>query len=604
MADGRFTRQLATIVSVDAVGFSRLIGLDADQAVAAFEQRSRIILDTCRAFGGIPFGAAGDSVMAEFGLPVDALMAALEFQNAIIELNLADPEARRMAFRVGINTGDIIVRDASRYGDNVNIAARLQETAPENGIVISGTTLNHIRWMSTVRFCDRGQQDFKNILYPVQSYLVLGRDAAGPCPEDAAGNPANPVPTARSAMPAGTPTVAVLPFEVTEGGPEIGAMADGLAEDIISGLSNVRWMPVIAKSSSFHFRGTELSGAVAGRALGARYIVSGTIARQERTIIVKAMLEDIVDHRTLWAGHFEVFAEGLPMMPKEMGSEIVVALAKEVDRVEQSRAFHLPLENLDTWQLVRRGRWHMARRTRDDTDTALQFYERAERLSPQSPTVLNELSWWYFWRAWVRFGAGHDHSADLDRVVDYARGALAADPGDARPHCHLGIADIMRGEPAAAREHLAVALSINPSLSFASSAMGSAHLLLGEAAAAIPHFLQAEKLSPFDIYRFHNLGELAAAYAIVGKWRESADAAKASLDLSPAYWYSRFIRVGSLHRAGRHDEAAAELAAFRLRHPDFAIRRIEMVPYVDPGLNRFLIEGFRLAEAGALADQL
>jgi adenylate cyclase len=597
MADGRFTRQLATIVSVDAVGFSRLIGLNPDIAVAAFEKRSRIITDTCRAYGGEPFGAAGDSVMAEFGMPADALMAALEFQSSIIELNLGEPEAQRMSFRVGINTGDIIVRDANRYGDNVNIAARLQETAPENGIVISGTTWNHIRWISAVRFCDMGEHLLKNILYPVRSYLVLGSEVGSPCPDDASGKPA--APTVRRDLSAGPPTVAVLPFRVTDFDPEIGAMADGLAEDIIIGLSNIRWMPVIGKSSSFHFRGEDVSG-LAGQVLGARYVVSGTIARDGRKVRIKAMLEDIADQRTLWAGRFEVYDEGLPSMPDEIGSEIVVALSKQVDRAGQSHAFHLPLESLDTWQLVRRGRWHMARRTREDTDAARLFYERAYELSPNSSTVLNELSWWHFWRSWVRFGGADDHAGDLSRVVDYARKALASDPGDARPHCHLGIADIMRGKPASAREHLAVALSINPSFSFASSAMGSAHLLLGEAEAGIPHFLQAERLSPFDIYRFHNLGELAAAYAFVGKWRESADAAEASLDLSPAYWYSRFIRIGALHRGGRYDEAAKELAAFRVRYPDFTMQRVELVPYVDAALNGFLIANFRAAEQHAM----
>lgn len=597
MADGRFTRQLATIVSVDAVGFSRLIGLNPDIAVAAFEKRSRIIIDTCRAFGGVPFGAAGDSVMAEFGLPLDALMAALEFQNSIIELNLAEPDAQRMSFRVGINTGDIIVRDANRYGDNVNISARLQETAPENGIVISATTWNHIRRATTARFCDMGEQLFKNILYPVHSYLVLAPEAGALCPGGASGKPAATVP--QHDPPAGPPTVAVLPFRTTDGDPEIGAMADGLAEDIIIGLSNVRWMPVIAKSSSFHFRRGMLPG-LAGRALGARYVVSGTIARHGRKIGLKAMIEDIIDQRTLWAGRFEVLAEGLPSIPDEIGAEIMVALSKEVARAGQSGAFHLPPESLDTWQLVRRGRWHMARSTREDADTARLFYERACELSPHSPTVLNELSWWHFWRSWVRFGGADDHAGDLDRVVDYARRALAADPGDARPHCHLGIVDIMRGEPASAREHLAVALSINPSFSFASSAMGSAHLLLGEAEAAIPHLLQADRLSPFDLYRFHNLGELAAAYAFVGRWRESADAASASLDLSPAYWYSRFIRIGSLHRGGRHDEAAAELAAFRIRYPDFTMRRAELVPFADRALNGFVISNFRAAEARSL----
>lgn len=591
MADVQFMRQLATIISVDAVGFSRAIGRNADAAVSAFEERAAIIRETCRAYGGEIFGAAGDSFMAEFGLPAQALLAALAFQKRIVELNAAAPERVRMAFRVGINTGDVIVRDASRYGDDVNIAARLQESAPESGIVISQTTFNHIQRLSIARCSDMGEKRFKNILYPVRSYLVLSPEARAPQAEEEAPVP----PRAFAGLPSGPPAVAVLPFRASGPGPEAEAMAEGLADDIIIGLSNVRWLPVISRSSSFQFRDAA-QAATAGLALGARYVVSGTISHTGRSIRVKAMLEDAVESSTVWAGSFDADVEGIPSIPDEIGGEIVVVLAKEVDRVEQERSFRLPVETMDTWQLIRRGRWHMGRRSHDDTEIALGFFERALDRSPNSTSALNELAWWYFWRSWLHFGAPHDYEADLVQVVAYARKAQAIDPRDARPHCYLGIADIMRGRPGSALKHLDVALAINPSFSFAHSAKGSAHNLLGEAAKAIPSHLQAEKLSPFDLYRFHNHGELAAAYAFVGDFEASADAARASLELSPGYWYSGLIRVGSLFRAGKEAEAAAQLAAFRLRHPGFRMRRAELVPYVDPKLNRFLIGNFQAAE--------
>ena len=595
MSDVQFTRQLATIISVDAVGFSRAIGRNADAAVRAFEERAAIIRETCRAYGGEIFGAAGDSFMAEFGLPAQALLAALAFQKRIVDLNAAASERARMAFRVGINTGDVIVRDANRYGDDVNIAARLQESAPESGIVVSETTFNHIQRLSIARCSDMGEKRFKNILYPVRSYLVLSPESGATQAEEETPVPPRAVSSRFSGLSSGPPAVAVLPFRAAGPGPEAEAMADGLADDIIIGLSNVRWLPVISRSSSFQFR-SGAQAAIAGLALGARYVVSGTVSIACGSIRVKAMLEDAVEESTVWAGTFDADFEGIPSIPDEIGGEIVVALAKEVDRVEQERSFRLPVESMDTWQLIRRGRWHMGRRTHDDTELALGFFERALDRSPNSTSALNELAWWYFWRSWLRFGAPHDYEADLVQVIAYARKALAIDPHDARPHCYLGIADIMRGRPAAALKHLDAALAINPSFSFAHSAKGSAHNLLGEAAKAIPSHLQAEKLSPFGLYRFHNLGELAPAYAFVGDFDASADAAKASLELSPAYWYSGLIRVGSLFRAGREEAAVDDLTAFRLRHPGFKIRRAELVPYVDPKLNRFLIGNFQAAE--------
>ena len=196
-------------------------------------------------------------------------------------------------------------------------------------------------------------------------------------------------------------------------------------------------------------------------------------------------------------------------LQNEIGSEIVSLLEKEVDRAEQARSFQVPLDSLETWHLVMRGRWHMNRRTRKDTELALEFFKKAHVEDPNSSAVLNELAWWYFWRAWLRFG----DSEDLDKVSKFARQALLMDSLDARPHAHLGVIDIMRGDPRSAIEHLEEALHLNPSFAFARSAKGSAQLLLGEAKEAIPFFLDAERLSPFDLYGFHNLGELTAAYA-------------------------------------------------------------------------------------------
>lgn len=602
MADGQFTRQLATIICVDAVGFSRLIGENGERAVAAFEKRALIIRGTCEAYGGEIFGAAGDSVMAEFGLPTAALMAALEFQKEIAELDLRAPADARMLFRVGINTGDVIVREANRYGDNVNIAARLQEVATPGGIVISQTTLNHVRRVSNAHFCDIGDKHFKHIAYPVRCFLVLSPEAGVPCPDSAPPLvPTHHQPEPEPVLPGGPPAIAILPFRAIGGGAEADATAQGLAEDIVIGLSNMRWLPVIAPSSSFQFRGEAISAAAVGHALGARYLVTGSIETSGRSHRIKAVLEDLSARRTVWARSFRIGSADMPAAPEEIAGEIVAALAKEVDRVEQEHALRIPLERLDSWQLVRRGRLHMSRRTSEDTERALPLFERALELSPDSTSALNELAWWYFWRAWLGFGERRSHEPDLARVVSYARRSLEIDPHDGKPHYHLGIAEIMSGRPRQALAHLDEALVRNPSLSFAHSAKGSAHLLLGEAAKAIPCHLQAERLNPFDLHRFHNLGELSAAYAFVGDWDASADAARTSLDLSPGYWYARMIRIGSLHRAGRDEEAGAELARFALHHPDFDMRRAEFVPYADQSCNRFLIGNFRDARKAGLS---
>ncbi|MCV0395268.1 MAG: adenylate/guanylate cyclase domain-containing protein [Rhizobiaceae bacterium] len=594
MGDRQFTRTLATIMSIDAVGFSRLMGQDEEAAVAAFEERSTLIGQVCRAHGGRMFGAAGDSLMAEFGNAADALRAAFEFQARLVELNSTAPEGARMPFRAGINTGDVIVRDDSRYGDDVNISARLQEIAPTNGVVISETAWHHVHNQAAATFRDLGEQSLKNIVYPVRAFLAM------PVAEHVASQALETVPPVRPGQrkrrsPAGPPAIAVLPFRVAGDDAELAYVAEGIAEDIIMGLSSTRWLPVIARSSSFQFRDDNLGAGAAGRALGARYVVSGHLARHGTQLRLRASLEDVSAGKAIWSRRFDRDMDSIFDLQDEIGGDIVAMLEKEVDRAEQARAYQVPWESLETWQFVRRGRFHMARRTRDDAKIAFDLFHEAFRRDPNSTAVLNELAWWHFWRAWLRFGVGNEYHDDIALVVDYSRKALFMDSQDARPHAHLGAADIMLGEPTSALDHLAEALRINPSFAFARSCTGSAHLLKGESKKAIAHFLDADRLSPYDLYRFHNYGELSAAYSFERNWPAALDAANRSLQLSPSYWYASVLKAGALVRLKRPAEARQVIMDLHKRDPNFRIERTSWIPFKDKAANAYLIEAYAFA---------
>ncbi|QDY98994.1 adenylate/guanylate cyclase domain-containing protein [Nitratireductor mangrovi] len=598
MPSRQFQRQVATIVSIDAAGFSRLMGMDDEAAVSSFEKHRDLIRESCTTFGGRLFGPAGDSMMAEFGAPVEALLAVIDFQSRIRDVNASVEESRRMAFRAGINTGHVIVRDESRYGDDVNIAARLQEIAPEGGVVISETTWHHVRGRMAAHFTDLGIREFHNILLPVRAFRVDRADGATAQHAEPRDVPVSAFSFFRADGKGGPPAVAVLPFRIEAGDPEISYMAEGMAEDIIVGLSNTRWLPVISMNSSLQFRDEAISPDAAGRALGARYVVTGTIARSGSRLRVRAALDDASTNRNIWSRRFDRDFSDMFAMQGEIGNEIVAMLEKEVDRVEQARTFRVPWEGLESWQLVRRGRWHMQRRTRENTELALEFFEKAYERDPNASTVLNELAWWYFWRSWLNFGGSGEYKEDLARVEEFSRTALYMDSQDARPYAHLGIVDIMLGRPASAREHLAEAIGINPSFAFARSAMGSAHLLLGDEKRAIPLFLDADRLSPFDLYRFHNLGELASAYCFAQDWPSAVVTAERSLSLAPSYWYARFLKIAALGAQGDHAAAKAERAVLAARDPQFATRRVEFIPFADSGQNRFLIDLFDRALEG------
>lgn len=586
MDHGSFTRQLATIVCIDAVGFSRLMGLDDEATIAAFEDRRSLISSICEGFGGRMFGVAGDSIMVEFGSPVDSLRAVFAFQDEIARLNAAEPEKRQMSFRAGVNTGDVIVRGDSLFGDDVNIAARLQELAPAGGVVISGTTFAHVKDKSLAVFSYLGDKALKNIILPVSAYGCTLPTASGrPKHKPTAPRPAT---LARSAKADthGPPAIAVLPFRRTGDDRDIEFIGDAVADDIANGLANIRWLPVISRSSAFQFRDDKMDALTAGRALGAGYVVSGTIAREGSIIRLSAALEDIKLGRLLWTRRFDGEISNVLELQKKVGSQIITILEGQVERVEQARTFQVPWEDLETWQLVRRGRWHMNRRTSEDTRLALVCYEKALECDPNSSTVLGEIAWWYFWRAWTRGG----NVSDLEKVERFSQQALYMDSQDARPHAFLGASQIMRGHPGDAISHFEEALRINPSYAFAHSGMGSSKLLEGNAEDSIPHFKRAEQLSPFDIYQFHNLGELASAYFHTGHFKKAVSVASSSLSLSPGYFLSRIVKIGALGHLNRVDEAKQELEIFDQRHPDFNMKRVERIPYVDQKYNRRLLD--------------
>lgn len=580
MGDRQYTRQMATILSIDAVGYSRMMSEDDEAALEAFSERAGIISSVCERHGGRMFGMAGDSLMAEFGNPVDAVRAAVEFQHALESLNAGVPDNRRMAFRVGINTGDVIVDGDLLFGHDVNIAARLQERAVANGIVISQTTFIQVRGKTAYEMAALGSQRLKNIREPVQAFSVgrhTGERAAAGMPD-----PAAPPPRAE-----GPPAVTVLPFQNVSGDADIDYLGDALAEDLILGLSNMRWLPVISHASSSQFHEDDVSHHDAARSLGARYVVFGKLARHADVLRLTVVLEDIETRRVLLSRRFDRPVSLVRELQDAAGMELVTILSDELDRAEQRRTFQLPWEDLETWQLVARGRFHMARRTSADTKLAQDYFLRAHERELASSNVLSELAWWHFWQGFVSMNEEH-----FRQVIDLSQKALFMDSQDARPHAYLGATDIMLRRPGQARTHLATATRINPSFAFAASCYGSSLSLLGDHRAGLEWLHKAERLSPFDLYQFHNQGEMASASFALGDFAEAVEQARRSLSLSPAYWYARMLLTGALARLGRKDDAREQRAILLDRYPDFNSARIEWIPFVDRSVNRAMVDAW------------
>ncbi len=593
MREQRHPRQIATIVSADAVGFSRLMHQDAELALRLFDERRALIVETVERAGGNIFGVAGDSIMALFGNPIVALSAVIRFQEEIGKANAAAGRERAMPFRTGISAGPVMIRDDGVFGDTVNIAARVQEFSPHGGVALAEAAYSQLTQQFDLPFADLGQFQLKNISVPVRVYVSdpAGNGLVPGTVLDPRAGRGAARPDAPPARADDLPALAVLPFENMTGDPMLAYLCDGIADDILLGVATTRSVPVIARDSSFQFRQPALTLAAIGHLLGARYIVSGSVSGNAERISLNAALADSSNSRVIWAGRYERGLDEVQRLQRELGGEIVSRLEREVDRVEQARTFQVPPEALSTWQLVRRGRWHMQRRTSEDTGKAFEYFRLAYDEDPNSSAVLNELAWWHLWRAWLAFG----DRDELAVVASYARRSSLMDSLDARPYCYLGFVEILEARPRTAIDFLRQAIDINPSFSLAHTGLGSARTLLLETQAAIQHLKEAIRLSPFEPYLFHNLGELAAAHTVDGNWPAAVEAADRSLSLAPNYFYARFLKVGALVRCGRVGEAQSEARQFRARHADFEDKWVEWIPFVDKAVNEAMIANFRTA---------
>jgi adenylate cyclase len=594
MRENRHPRQIAAVVSADAIGFSKLMHLDDEAALRLLDERRALIVEAVERAGGNTFGAAGDSIMAVFGNPIVALSTVLQFQEAIAEANAAAGRDQEMPFRVGISAGPVMIRDDGVFGDTVNIAARVQEFSPHGGVALAETAYSQVRQQFDLQVTDLGPFQLKNIAVPVRVFVSGLPGQTSPPGElmhlRAGRGP--PVTGGTEDLPA----LAVLPFQNRTGDPSLAYVCDGIADDILLGVANTRSVPVIASESSFQFREPGLTTAAIGHLLGARYVVSGSVSGDARRISLNATLADSSNSRVIWAGRYERGLDEVQRLQRELGSEIVSRLEREVDRVEQARTFQVPPETLSTWQLLRRGRWHMQRRSSEDTEKAYEYFRQAYDEDPNASGVLNELAWWHLWKAWLNFA---DHE-ELKIVASYARRSLLMDSLDARPYCCLGFVEILEARPHSALDLFRQAIDINPSFSLAHTGLGSANGLLLQTREAIRHLQEAIRLSPFETYLFHNLGELAAAHTIEQNWPAVIEAADRSLSLAPNYFYASYLKAGALARSGRLAEARREVELFRARHPDFERKWIDWIPFRDKSVNEGMIENFKLAagEAG------
>ncbi len=574
-------------MSADVVGYSRHMAENESGTMAALKAARQELIDPAfLAHGGRVFKSMGDGVLAEFSSVVAAVECAAAIQRGMAERNAHSVTPPRLQLRIGINLGDVIVEsDAAGvediFGDGVNIAARVQEVAEPGGIALSGTVVDHVRNKVDFGFVALGERKLKNIDDAVPVYM-LGLD------EHASSG-------ARSERVLVRPAVAILPFRNISGDSAQEYFADGITEDLITALSAWRWFPVIARNSTFTFKGRAVDVTEVGKTLGARYVVEGSVQRAGEHVRISAQLLDAGTRVNLWAHSYDRRLGDVFELQDEITRAVVGAIEPQLTRAEQQRASRKRPENLDSWDLSLQALAHIRTSTSSSLATAMGLLDRAVAMDPHSSRAQSLLALARFQGALAGWTA--DPAGSLASTYEAAVVAVGLDDSDWLAHALLGIATLWSRrdyEKAAVEEETAVAL--NPSAAIAYHFLGCVLTFDGRPAAAIPKLDAVLKLDPHFPFLPATLADLGLAHLLIGEFDTALRFCERSIAErreNVRAWQRLAATLGHL---GRIDGAAQALAQVQRLQKDFDSAYVQATyPFRDPVHTTAFTDGLRKA---------
>jgi TolB-like protein/tetratricopeptide (TPR) repeat protein len=563
------SRKLAAILAADIAGYSALMGADEAGTVRDIKRHQTAILPMIADHGGRIIDTAGDGILAEFASVVNAVECAVAIQKMMAERNSVAEVDRRMQFRIGINLSDVIHDEARIYGDGVNIAARLESIAEPGGICISGEAYGQVQRKLRLEFTDIGDQQLKNIAQPVRVYRVAAQTMGA---------------SAISQRPALTlpdkPSIAVLPFNNMSGDPEQDYFADGVVEEIITGLSRIRWLFVIARNSSFIYKGRAVDVKQVGRELGVRYVLGGSIRKAGNRIRVTGQLIDASVGTHLWADRFDGSLDDVFALQDQVTENVVGAILPKLEQAEIERARRKPTESLDAYDLFLRGMASFHKLTRKDIDDALRLWLRAIELDQEFASAYAMASMCYTRRKMQ--GWTVDREQQITEATRLAREAVKYGKGDALALSFAGYTlAFVAGELTDGAGYIDQALSLNPNLAAARYFGGWVKIWLGEPDLAIELIMQAMRLSPVDPLMSMMLHSAAHAHFFAGRYEEGVAKANMSLREHPENPAALRIAAASNALAGRMEEAASMMVRLRRLDPSLRVSNLRYIlgPY-------------------------
>ena len=622
MTEEGFKRKLTAILSADAVAYSRLMGDDEAETVRTLTSYRKVISTLIKQHNGTVIDSPGDNLLAEFVSVVDAVQCAVAVQKEIKSRNDELPENRRMLFRVGINLGDVIQEEDRIYGDGVNIAARLEALAEPGGICISKTAFDHIESKLPYGYDFLGDQTVKNIAKPVGAYRVLMDPRVTISGKAVGKKPAimrrktflfgavvvillavsvgiwqfymrrptfNPASVEKMAYPLpDKPSIAVLPFVNLGGDPEQEYFVDGIVNDIITALSEFKFLFIIAGNSSFVYKGKQVKVQQVSEELGVRYVLEGSVQRSSDRLRINAQLIDATAGKHLWAEHYDRDASRLFDIQDEIVKTIVATLAFKIDAAERKRVIRKGPENLDAYDYWLRGRNIWFRFTKEANAEARRLYEKAIELDPAWGRPYGYMAWPHLNDA--RFGWSEDPKKSLELALQWAQKCYALEPDDYKTHWALGVVYLYRRDfdLALSEYERALALNSNDADFLAEMAIGLNYM--GRPEQAIEQFKKAMRMNPR--YPSWYLDVLGFAYYEVGQYEK----ALTTLKQNNNPWFTNHRNLAAVYvRLGRLEEARAEVSKMLEKNSYYTLESEKLRPYNDDTRRERLVNDLRKA---------
>ena len=580
-------RRLAAIFAADLVGYSRLMGADEVGTLERLKSlHNELVQPKIEERKGRIVKLMGDGLLAEFPSVVEAVQCAVDIQQSITGRETDLPRERRLRLRIGVNLGDIIVEDSDIYGDGVNVAARLEALADPGGVCVSGTVFDHVKGKIGVEFADLGERRVKNIDQPVRVYRIT---LEGGTVEDDAHSAA----TVGAVEPEllEKPAIAVLPFENMSGDPEQEYFSDGLAEDIITALSHWRSFPVVARNSTFSFKGQKVRVGEIAQELGARYILEGSVRRAGKRLRITAQLIDAQTDHHVWAERFDRQLEDVFDIQDEITNHIAATIVPELKYFEHKRSTVKRTEDLNAWDYYLRGMETFHNETCEGTGASVRMFQSAVDLDPNYCDAWARLGWCH--ARLVMFDCVDDREASLKLGFEAARKAVALDDGSALAHISLGTVHIWNEETAHGLGEAQMALQLNPNFAIAAMAVGNRLDLMGKTEEGIAQMERGLALNPRDPNRWRYMAYLSRACVSMGEYQRAADWARKAVLLRPDLPEALFRCAVCLAHLDEVEEASALLDRCNAIDPDYVARKGNWRPYSDQKRNEHFLSGLR-----------